>query len=144
MSDDDKTATKPKNKGGRPKGEGRPRGAWSKPVYIDGTSDYLVGTHRFARLYGRNEHWARNLLQEWYTEQLKGGPVRVLVRYTIVKGKRQRRLFTTIGVIEQSMPRGRDMELERWRKEVDADIDRAFRRIVELELRLGIRKMGTR
>ena len=125
------------------KKRGRPKGSYDKPRYIDGTDDYIVGTFRLARLYGRNEHWARSLLREWYEEQKKGGPVRVFPRYAIVKGKRQLRLYTTMGVIEQSMPRARDMELERWRKRIDADLDRAFARIVELELRLGIRKMET-
>ena len=54
----------------------------------------------------------------------------------------QRRLFTTMAVIEQQLPRYRDTELERWRKQVDAEIDRAFRRIIELEARLGIRKFA--
>lgn len=134
-------AEEKRNKGGRPKGEGRPKGAWDKPKYIDGTNDYLVGTFRLARLYGRNEHWARKLLREWHEEQLKGGPIRVIVRKVTVAGKVQHRMYTTMGIIEQTLPRGRDLELERWRQETDADIDRAFRRIVEIELKLGIRRL---
>lgn len=120
----------------------RQKGAWERPKLIEGSDDYLVGVHRLARLYGRSPHWSRKVLRGWWAEQQKGGPVRVMERAVPYGKTTQRRLFTTMAVIEQQLPRYRDTELERWRKQVDAEIDRAFRRIIELEARLGIRKFA--
>lgn len=85
--------------------------------------DLVVGVTKLAWMYGRSRDWAERLLKEWHEKQLNGGPVRVFAQ-----GKRGS-LFTTLPVVHQHMPPGRDLVLYRRMDAVEADVSTAHSRI---------------
>lgn len=84
----------------------------------------VVGVTRLAWMYGRSRDWAKRLLEEWYEEQRLGtGPVRVFKQ-----GDRDS-LYTTIAILHQVMPPGKDVALYKRVKAVEEDVDGAHQRI---------------
>jgi hypothetical protein len=94
---------------------------------------FVVGPPELGRMFGRSRWWGLRLLREWWSAQQHGGPVRVFRRDS-------GHLYTTLGVLDQHMPRRRDDALERWRASIDGDIDEAFRRLAEVERAIGRRR----
>lgn len=83
----------------------------------------VVGVTKLAWMYGKSRDWAERLLKEWHEEQRRGGPVRVFQQ-----GKRGS-LYTTMPVIHQHMPPGRDPVLYRRMKDVEDDVKNAHARL---------------
>ena len=84
----------------------------------------VVGVTKLAWMYGKSRDWAERLLKEWYEQQCAGtAPVRVFPM-----GKRGS-LFTTLAVIHQHMPPGRDLVLYKRMAAVEADVADAHKRI---------------
>ncbi len=95
---------------------------------------YTLGAGELGRLFGRSRHWGQRVLRDWWGEQAQGGPVRVFRR----SGGHY---YTTIAIVDQFMPRRRrDVDLEKWRRVMERDLERAFARIGELERRMGLRR----
>lgn len=82
----------------------------------------VVGAQRFAWMFGKSLKWGRSMLRMWAAEQAKGGPHRVFVG---VGG----RLYTTMAVIHQWLPPGRDLALYRRVEGIESDLADAHRRI---------------
>jgi hypothetical protein len=92
------------------------------------TASLIIGVTRMAWMYGQDNAagraWAKRLLREWEEAQLAGtAPVRVFRH-----GKR-RSLFTTLPILHQIMPPGRDLVLYRRMSAVEADVSLAHQRI---------------
>ncbi len=84
----------------------------------------VVGVTKMAWMYGKSRDWADRLFRGWEAEQLAGtGPVRVFRH-----GKRGS-LYTTLAIIHQHMPPGRDLVLYRRMAAVEADVALAHQRI---------------
>jgi hypothetical protein len=94
---------------------------------------FVIGPCRLGKLYGRSRWWGSRLLREWWAEQLKGAPIRVFRRPS-------GRLYTTLGIIDQHMPRRRDEVLERRLRTLERDLSESFARIAELERAIGRRR----
>lgn len=99
----------------------------SKP---GGDASLVVGATRLGWLYGKSRQWGVRLLRAWAREQAKGGPVRVFVG---AGGG----LYTTMPIIHQYMPPGRDLELYRRVGALEADTADAHRRIDQQAVRLS-------
>ncbi len=88
------------------------------------TRSLVVGVTKMAWMYGKSPDWAARLFASWEEEQLAGtGPVRVFRQGT--RGS----LFTTLAIIHQHMPPGRDLVLYRRMSAVEADVSLAHQRI---------------
>lgn len=88
------------------------------------SASLVVGVTKMAWMYGKSRDWADRLFRGWEEEQLAGtAPVRVFRQ-----GKRGS-LFTTLAVIHQHMPPGRDLVLYRRMSAVEADVALAHQRI---------------
>lgn len=88
------------------------------------SASLVVGVTKMAWMYGKSRDWAERLFKQWEAEQLAGtAPVRVFRQ-----GKRGS-LFTTLAVIHQHMPPGRDLVLYRRMSAVEADVALAHQRI---------------
>ena len=88
------------------------------------SASLVIGVTKLAWMYGKSRDWAERLLKEWHEAQLAGtGPVRVFVQ-----GKRGS-LFTTLPIIHQVMPPGRDLVLYRRMSAVEAEVAHAHQRI---------------
>lgn len=99
-----------------------------------GDTGLIVGPTRLGQLYKRSRRWGYTLLREWWAEQQAGGPVRVFKR-------KNGSLYTTLQVVDATMPRGRrDEVLERRLRHIDRDMDHVFTRLAELERRIGMRR----
>jgi hypothetical protein len=99
---------------------------------------FVVGPTELARMFGKHRDWARRRLREWLREQELGGPKRVFTK-TIARGRLA--LYTTVAIVEREFPNARrDPVLERRLRTFDEDLDRAFRRIADLERRVGMRR----
>lgn len=94
---------------------------------------FVVGQRELARMYGKSEWWARCLMREWWKEQQEGGPVRVFRR----PWNRGHALFTTLPVLQATMPPARDMKLVRALERAERDLDFAHKKIDELARRVG-------
>lgn len=90
----------------------------------DAPADLVVGVTKLAWMYGRSRDWAERLLADWEEEQeMKGGPRRVFRM-----GKRGSR-FTTLPVIHQCMPPGRDLALYRRVEALEEGLEETTRRL---------------
>lgn len=87
-----------------------------------GEHGLVVGATRLAWIYGKSRKWGSRLLRSWAEEQAKGGPVRVFIG---VGGA----LFTTMPIVHQFMPPGRDLALYRRVEKVEIDVADAHRRV---------------
>lgn len=88
------------------------------------SASLVIGVTKMAWMYGKSRDWAERLFKGWEAEQLAGtGPVRVFKQ-----GKRGS-LFTTLPIIHQHMPPGRDLVLYRRMSAVEADVALAHQRI---------------
>lgn len=75
-------------------------------------------------MYGKSRDWAERLLREWYDAQRAGtAPVRVFPQ-----GKRGS-LYTTLPILHQVMPPGRDLALYQRMSAVEAEAALAHQRI---------------
>lgn len=85
----------------------------------------VVGVTKLAWMFDRSRDWAERLLEEWQAEDRAIGrtPPRVFKQ-----GKRGS-LFTTMGVLHQYMPPGRDLALYRRMKDVEEGLEATNRRI---------------
>lgn len=105
----------------------------------------VVGATRLGWLYGKGRKWGARLLRSWAEEQARGGPIRVFIG---VGGA----LFTTMPVVHQYMPPGRDIVLYRRVEVLEVDVadltrrvDQDATRLSDIERRLarfGDRKAG--
>jgi hypothetical protein len=84
----------------------------------------VVGATKLAFMFGKSRGWAIRLLNRWELEQRDGGPVRVF-RAGDGSGGR----YTTLAVIRQWMPPGRDLELYRRVRQVEEDLADTTRRL---------------
>lgn len=89
----------------------------------------MVGATRLGWLYGKSRKWGARLLRVWAEEQAKGGPIRVFIG---VGGA----LFTTLPVVHQHMPPGRDLALYRRVASLEVDVANAHHRIDQTALRM--------
>lgn len=87
-----------------------------------GENGLVVGASRLAWIYGKSRKWGARLLKMWAEEQAKGGPVRVFIG---VGGA----LFTTMPIVHQYMPPGRDLALYRRVEAVETEVSDAHRRL---------------
>ena len=88
------------------------------------TASLVVGVTKMAWMFGMSRDWAEALFEEWHEAQLAGtAPVRVFQ-----KGKRGS-LFSTLAIIHQHMPPGRDLALYRRMRAVEEDVAAAHQRI---------------
>lgn len=88
------------------------------------SASLVVGVTKMAWMYGKSRDWAERLFKGWEEEQLAGtAPVRVFRH-----GKRGS-LYTTLAIIHQHMPPGRDLVLYRRMSAVEADVALAHQRI---------------
>lgn len=95
---------------------------------------FVLTASKLGRLFKRSRWWGQRVLREWLREQERGGPVRVFF-------KRNGRPFTTVAIVEAVWPRARrDEQSERRIKALEADLERAFTRIAELERKIGARR----
>lgn len=94
---------------------------------------FVVGPSRLGRMFERSRWWGARILAEWWEEQARGGPVRVFRRPS-------GRLYSTVAIIDQHMPRRRNEVLERRLRTLEADLSSAFARIAELERAIGRRR----
>lgn len=106
--------------------------ARAKPMPKSPDPSFLIGPVALGKMAGRSRYWAWRLLREWRDEQERGGPLRVLVRAS-------GRLCTTVAVANLHFGRP-DRALERRVKTLEADLDRAFTRIGDLERKIGLRR----
>lgn len=90
----------------------------------------IIGASRLGWMFGKSRKWGTRLLKKWADEQLKGGPIRVFVG--VGNG-----LYTTMAVVHQYMPPGRDMALYRRMESVESDVADAHRRIDREVMRVG-------
>lgn len=90
----------------------------------------VIGATRLGWLFGKSRKWGTRLLKMWADEQLKGGPIRVFVG---VGGG----LYTTMAIVHQYMPPGRDLALYRRMETVESDVADAHRRIDREVVRVG-------
>lgn len=88
------------------------------------TASLVVGVTRFAWMYGKSRDWAERIFQQWEEQQLAGTAVVRVFR----SGKRGS-LFTTLPIIHQHMPPGRDLVLYRRMDAVEAEVEHAHQRI---------------
>lgn len=102
-----------------------------------GDGSLVVGATKLAWIYGKSRNWARRLLRSWAEAQARGGPVRVFTRPDGA-------LCTTMAVLYQHMPPGKDLELYRRVDSLTVDVSDAHRRIdqnvrrtTELEYRVA-------
>lgn len=95
-----------------------------------GENGLVVGASRLAWIYGKSRKWGSRLLKMWAEEQSKGGPVRVFIG---VGGA----LFTTMPIVHQHMPPGRDLALYRRVEVVEADVAEAHQRIDRAVAQVG-------
>lgn len=94
-----------------------------------GENGLVVGATRLGWIYGKSRKWGSRLLRSWAEEQSKGGPIRVFIG---VGGA----LFTTLPVVHQHMPPGRDLALYRRVEAVEVDVADAHRRIDQTVVRV--------
>jgi hypothetical protein len=88
------------------------------------SASLVIGVTKMAWMYGMSRDWAERLFRNWEAEQLAGtAPVRVFRQ-----GKRGS-LFTTLPIIHQHMPPGRDLVLYRRMSAVEADVALAHQRL---------------
>ncbi len=88
------------------------------------SASLVIGVTKMAWMYGKSRDWAESLFKEWEAAQMAGtAPVRVFRQ-----GKRGS-LFTTLPIIHQVMPPGRDLVLYRRMSAVEADVALAHQRI---------------
>lgn len=88
------------------------------------SASLVVGVTQMAWMYGKSRAWAERLFKGWEDEQLAGtAPVRVFRH-----GKRSS-LYTTLAIVHQHMPPGRDLVLYRRMSAVEADVALAHQRI---------------
>lgn len=87
-------------------------------------SGVVVGATKLAFMFGKSRGWAIRLLNRWELEQRNGGPVRVF-RAGDGSGGR----YTTMAIIHQCMPPGRDLELYRRVKRVEEGLADTTRRL---------------
>ncbi len=88
------------------------------------SASLVIGVTKMAWMYGKSRDWAERLFRGWEDEQLAGtGPVRVFRQ-----GSRGS-LFTTLPIIHQHMPPGRDLVLYRRMSAVEADVSLAHERL---------------
>jgi hypothetical protein len=90
----------------------------------------IVGATRLGWLYGKSRKWGARMLKMWAREQDKGGPIRVFLG---VGGG----LYTTMAIVHQYMPPGRDIALYRRVEAIESDIADAHRRIDREVIRAG-------
>jgi len=90
----------------------------------------VVGPTRFGWLFGKTKKWGARMLKRWAAEQADGGPLRVFVG---TDGA----LYTTMAVIHQWLPPGRDLALYRRMEGVEHDIADAHRRIDREAIRVS-------
>ena len=85
----------------------------------------IVGVTKLAWMFDRSRDWAERLLAEWQEEDLAKGrmPPRVFKQ-----GKRGS-LFTTMAIVHQYMPPGRDIALYRRMKDVEEGLEATNRRL---------------
>ena len=95
-----------------------------------GEASLVVGATRLAWIYGKSRKWGSRLLRSWAEEQAKGGPVRVFIG---VGGA----LFTTMPIVHQHMPPGRDLALYRRVAVIEADVAESHRRIDRVVTQVG-------
>jgi hypothetical protein len=94
-----------------------------------GENGLVVGATRLGWLYGKSRKWGSRLLRSWAEEQARGGPIRVFIG---VGGA----LYTTLPVVHQYMPPGRDIALYRRVEALEVDVADAHRRIDQGAIRL--------
>jgi hypothetical protein len=97
-----------------------------------GDATIIIGVVQFARMFEKSRKWAREKFMYWLREQERGGPQRVWK----VDDKRGARLYTTLAVVQQDMPRTRDPVIMRKLNEHDRDLDTMARRIDDLTTQL--------
>ena len=95
-----------------------------------GDNGLVVGATRLGWLYGKSRKWGARLLRSWADEQARGGPIRVFIG---TGGA----LFTTLPVVHQFMPPGRDLALYRRVETLEVDVADAHRRIDQTAVRLS-------
>lgn len=101
-------------------------------VQLDPGSSQVASPSRVGAHFGKSREWARSLLKEWYAEQQRGGPPKVF--------RKGRVFYTTMSVLREHMPRGRDEALHRKLRELEHGLEQAYARIAELERRIGRRR----
>lgn len=107
-----------------------------------GDHGLIVGATRLGWLYGKSRKWGARLLRSWAEEQARGGPIRVFIG---VGGA----LYTTLPVVHQHMPPGRDLALYRRVETVEHDVAHAHQRLDQHAVRLSemerrVERFGTR
>lgn len=95
-----------------------------------GENSLVVGASRLGWLYGKSRKWGARLLRKWAEEQAKGGPVRVFLGVGDA-------LFTTMPIIHQYMPPGRDIALYRRVEALEESTADAHRRIDRAVTEMG-------
>lgn len=89
----------------------------------------VVGATKFGWMFGMSRKWGQRMLRMWAEEQANGGPNRVFVG---VGGA----LYTTLPVVHQYMPPGRDLALYRRVETLEKDVAEAHKRIDRNAMRL--------
>jgi len=101
--------------------------AMPKPARAAG--GITIGVTELAWIFDRSRDWAAKFLEDWEDEQQNGGPVRVF--------RRGRCLYTTLPVLHQWMPPGRDLALYRRVEKVEGDVAEAHRRLDRQVVEIG-------
>lgn len=86
-------------------------------------SGIVIGVTKFAWMFDMSRDWAERVFRDWWTEQQMGGPTRVF------KMGRRGSLFTTMPIVHQYMPPGRDIALYKRVEAVEQDVSDAHQRI---------------
>ncbi len=88
------------------------------------SASIVIGVTKMAWMYGKSRDWAERLFKQWEESFLAGtGPCRVFRQ-----GKRGS-LFTTLPIIHQLMPPGRDLVLYGRMSAVEAEVALAHQRL---------------